>query len=78
MDSIVYYNSDQHKLKSYVIDLNDSNFENNLDAAIADTGKERDHINSGCIYSDIDNQQNPTLQLLSTVVNIKPTVSTID
>ncbi len=60
-------------------DLNDGNFENDLDAAIAGTGIEGDHINSGCIYSDINDQrQNPTLRLLSAVANIQATVSTRD
>ncbi len=71
MDNIAYFNADQHKRKGYATDLNDSNFENDLDAAIVGTGIEGDHINSGCVYSDIDDQwQNPTLRLLSAVANI--------
>ncbi len=51
MDNIVYYNANQHEREGYATDLNDGNFENDLDAAIAGTGIEGDHINSGCIYS---------------------------
>ena len=77
MDSIVYCNSDQHKHESYATNLCNSNFENNFDTAIASIGIERDHINSGCIYSNIDNErQNSTLRLLSMVGNIKVTAST--
>ena len=79
MDSSVYYNANQHKYKGYVTELNDGNFENNLNTAIASIGKERDHIHTCCIYSDIDNQcQNPTLQLLFAIANIKPIVFITD
>ena len=79
MNSIVHCNANQYKCEDYATDLNDSNFENGLDAVIAGTGIERDHINIGCVYSDIDNQhQNLTLQLLSAIANIKPTISTTD
>ncbi len=54
MDNIVHCNTDQHEREVYVIDLNDSNFENDLNATIAGTGIEGDHINSRCVYSDID------------------------
>ncbi len=54
MDNIVHCNADQHEREGYATDLNDGNFENDLDAAIAGTGIEGDHINSGCVYSDID------------------------
>ncbi len=71
MDNIVHCNADQHKREGYATDLNDGNFESDLDAAIVGTGIEGDHINNGCVYSDIDNQrQNRTLQLLSAVANI--------
>lgn len=52
--SIVHCNTNQHKRESYATDLNDSNFENYVDTAIAGTDIEVDHINSGCVYSDID------------------------
>ncbi len=79
MDGIVYYNAHQHKRKGYATNLNDGNFENDLDATIVGIGIKEDHINSGCVYSNINNQQqNPILQLLSAVANIKPTVSIID
>ncbi len=71
MDNIIHCNANQHEREGYATDLNDGNFENDLDAAIAGNGIEGDHINSGCIYSDIDDQrQNPTLRLLSAVANI--------
>ena len=76
IDSIVQCNANQHKREGYATDLNDGNFENDLHTAIAGISIKEDHINIGYVYSDIDNQrQNPTLQLLSAVVNIKPTVS---
>lgn len=79
INSIVHRNSNQHKRKAYTTDLNDGNFENDLDAAIAGTGIEENHINSSYIYSNIDNQRkNSTLQPLFAVANIKPTVSSID
>lgn len=79
MDSIIHCNVDQYKRESYTTDLNDSNFENDLNTAIASTIIEKNYINSGCVYSDIDNQQqNPILQLLFAVTNIKSTVSTTD
>lgn len=79
MDSIVYYNANQSKCESYGTDLNDGNFRNDLDAIIVGTGIERDYINSGYVYNDINNQrQNSTLWLLSAVVNIKSTVFITD
>lgn len=51
MNSIFYYNANQHKYKSYAIDFNNSNFENDLNTAIVDTYIEEDHINSGCVYN---------------------------
>ena len=55
MNSIVYCYADQHEREIYATGLNDGNFENNLNTTIAGTGIERDHINTSCIYSDIDN-----------------------
>lgn len=79
IDSIVHYNSNQHEYESYATDLNDGNYENNFNTVIASTSIKEDHINSGYIYSDINNEwQNPTLCLLFVVVNIKLTVSTSD
>lgn len=76
MDCIIYCNIDQHKHEGYATDLNNGNFENDFNVAIAGTDIEKNYINSGYIYSNInDQQQNPTLQLLSTVTNIKSTVS---
>lgn len=56
MDSIVYYNFDQYKHKNYATNLFDNSFKNNLNAAIVSTGIKEDHINSGCLYSNIDNR----------------------
>ncbi len=85
MDNIVHHNTNQYEYEGYATDLNDgnfesegyatdlndNNFENNLNAPLASAGIERNHINSGSIYSDISNQQqNPTLRLLSVVINI--------
>lgn len=54
MDNIVYCNSDQHKCERYVTNLYDVNYENNLDAARVSFGIEEDYINTGCVYSNID------------------------
>ncbi len=79
MDNIVHCNADQHECEGYATVLNNGNFENDLDTAIGGTGIQGDHINSGCVYSDIDDQrQNPTLRLLSVVANIQAIVSTRD
>lgn len=49
-----------------------SNFENNLDIAIANIEIKRDHINFRCINNNIDNsRQNLTLSLLSASGNIQ-------
>ncbi len=62
IDNIVHCNADQNEREGYATDLNDSNFENDLNATIVSTGIEGDHINSGYVYSDIDDQwQNTTL-----------------
>ncbi len=62
IDNIVHYNTDQHECQSYATDLNNSNFENNLNATIVSTGIEKVYINSSCIYNYINDQwQNPTL-----------------
>ena len=57
IDSIIHCNANQHKCKGYATNFNNSNFENDLDATIAGTGIEGDHINSGYIYSNIDDQR---------------------
>ncbi len=70
MDTMVHCDFNQYKRQGYAIDLCD--FENNLDAAIANAGIEGDHINSVCVYSNIYNgRQNPTLCFLSAIGNIK-------
>ncbi len=55
MHSIMHYNTNQHKREGYVTELNNGNFRNDLNAVIVGTGIDRDHINSSCIYNDIDN-----------------------
>lgn len=63
---------DSQKQESYAALLRDNNFENNLDAVIAETKIEVDQLHSGCVYSNIDNEtQNATLKLLSATDNIK-------
>ncbi len=57
MDSIIHCNANQHKREGYMSNLNDGNFENDLNTAIAGTGIEGDYINSDCVYSDIDDQR---------------------
>lgn len=62
IDTMVYCNSNQHKREGYATEFYDDNFENDLDTGIASVKIERDYINSGCIYNDIDNgRQNSTL-----------------
>ncbi len=54
MDNIAHCNADLYEREGYATNLNDGNFENDLDTAIAGTDIEGDHINSGCVYSDIN------------------------
>lgn len=54
---MIYYNFNQHKCKSYAIDLYNNYFKNNLDAIIANTGIKKNHINNGYIYSKINNKR---------------------
>lgn len=57
---------------SYIFCICQNNHENDLFAAIADINIEKNYIHKGYIYSDIsDRRQNPTLQLLLTITNIK-------
>lgn len=55
INNIIHWNSIKHKHENYTTDLNDGNFENNCNAAIASTSIEKNYINSGFVYSDIDN-----------------------
>lgn len=57
IDSIVHSNANQHERECYATDINNGNFENDFDVARAGTSIERDHINSCCIYNDIDDQR---------------------
>lgn len=62
IDNMVYYNPNNYKRVGYAVNLCDGNYENDFDVAIVDTGIERNNINSGCIYNNINNiQQNLTL-----------------
>lgn len=38
-------------------DFNNSNFENDFDTNKAGTDIERNYINNGCVYSNIDDQR---------------------
>ena len=79
IDSIIHQDSNWQKHESYVTDLKDGNFENNLNTTIATTSIEGDHINNSCIYSDInDRRQNFGLRLLSTSANIISIVTNSD
>lgn len=79
MDSMIHYNSNEYKRADYVTDLCNCNFKNNFDATIANISIKRDHINSSCVYSNIDNKrQNLILQLFSAVGNIEATTSISD
>lgn len=55
INNMVHCNPDHYKSVGYVVDLYNSNYKNNFDAAIVDTGIEGNNINSGCIYSNINN-----------------------
>ena len=56
IDSIVHYNANQYKREGYTTELNIGNFENDLDTTIADTSIEKNHMYSGYIYININNQ----------------------
>lgn len=56
MNSIIYYDLNQHKYKNYITYLNDSYFENNLNIAIAIISIKRNHISNSYIYSNIEYQ----------------------
>lgn len=51
---MIYYNLNYHKWVGYVIGFCDSNYENDHDIAISNTGIKRNHQNSGYIYNNID------------------------
>lgn len=57
IESMVHFDFNHHKCENYATELNNSNFENNFNAAIVNTGFKKDYINSGCEYSDINNRQ---------------------
>ncbi len=79
MDTMVHCDSNQHKQQGYTTDLCNGNFENELDAFIASIRIKEDHINSGCIYSNIDDRrQNLNICLLSVIGNIKAQAPTLD
>ena len=65
-------NSDSKEQEGYAVLLCDDNFENDLDAAKADTKIKADQLHSGYVYSDINNErQDPISKLLSAINNIK-------
>lgn len=57
IENMIYCSFDQHKYKNYVINFYNNNFENNLNAAIANISIEGDHINKSFIYNNIDNKK---------------------
>ena len=70
LDQVVHCEPDNSERDSYAVPSNGENFENDLDHAITEAGIEGDAIQTGCVYSDIDdNRQNPTLKLLSAIDN---------
>lgn len=56
IDNIVYCIPNYYKYLNYVVDLCNSNYENDLDAAIANKGIKKNHIYSGYIYNNINNK----------------------
>lgn len=50
-------NPKSQEQKDYAALLYDDNFENNFDAAIADTKIEANQLHNKCVYSDIDNRR---------------------
>lgn len=53
---MIYYNSDQYEHKKYTTEFCNSNFGNYFDIAIASKGIKKDYINSGCVYTNINNK----------------------
>lgn len=54
IDSIVHYNTNPDKREDYITDLNNNNFENDFNATRAGISIERDHINNGYIYNNMN------------------------
>lgn len=54
IDNIVHCNFSWYKYENYATDLNNSNFENHFNIATAITHIEKNHINSDCIFSNIN------------------------
>ena len=78
-DNIGNCNLNHYQCVSYVVDLCGGNYKNNLNTAIVDISIENDHIYSSSIYSNINNgRQNPILQILSTIKNIKTLALALD
>lgn len=74
IDNMVHCNPNHYKRMCYAVDLCDSNYENDFDITIENTSIERDNINSGCVYSNINNlRENLTLQFLFAIGNMKAT-----
>lgn len=73
-NNIVNCNFNYCKCLSYTANICKNNYENNFYTIIADIRIEKDYIYNNCVYSDINNKkQNPTLQLLLAICNIKAT-----
>ena len=44
MDSMIYFNANEYKCKSYTTDLNNGNIENNLNTTIVSISIKKDYI----------------------------------
>lgn len=78
-DNIVYCDPNHYKYMGYAVGLYNSNYENDHDITIVNTGIEWVNINNGSVYSNInDICQNQTLYLLTAIYYIKATASALD
>ena len=54
---LVLCDFDSQEQESYAVLLHNDNFENDLDATIADTKIEADQLHRKCVYSNINNKR---------------------
>ena len=67
--SVIHSENDHIEHEGYAADIEDNNFENDLQQALDDENS--DPISSGCVYTDVESaRQHPTLQLLSSILNL--------
>lgn len=57
INNIVNCNFDHNKCLRYIADICENNYENNLYAVIIKTKIEKNHKQSSCIYSNINNER---------------------